>query len=142
MKTKIAILTLMILMAVPAFAQDVSPAYYSNSNALNLERQIRLKDHNKEEIISIDIDKKVKVFMLSVQTKVGAGKLTIEIYDPNQNKEGMFSVGTQLKSSIEEMAKGQINKEFFEPQEGIWTIKIIPEKAYGDILISSQTRYN
>ena len=143
MKTKIAVLILTLFMTAPTFAQD-KPKDPSNqdSGILSLERQIILKDHSKEETISINIDKEVKAFMLSVQTQVMEGKLTVEIYDPNQNKEGAFSVGTQLNSSIEELAKGQINIELFDPQKGTWIIRIKPEKAYGDINISSLTSYN
>lgn len=142
MESRVRLLFILLFISVSALAQDKSGEVRPpNNDVLNLERQIRFKDHSNNETISIEIDNDVNVFFLNVKTKVDGGKLTIEIYDPNQNKEGTFTIGTQLNLSVEELAKGEINKEFYEPQSGTWTIKIIPEKAYGDVIIYSQTSY-
>lgn len=72
-----------------------------------------------------------------IDTSVTSGKLTIEIYDSNEKKQGTFSVGTQLNIENSERAQGNINKSLIDPQAGNWKVKIIPINAKGMIQINT-----
>jgi hypothetical protein len=65
------------------------------------------------------------------------GKLTIEVYDPNEVKQGNFTIGKQLDSGKKEMVTGNIVKNLTEPQSGKWKVKIIPSNATGTIVIKT-----
>ena len=91
------------------------------------------KETNKTEINQSTSFK----FELMIETSVSSGKLTIEIYDSNEKKQGTFSVGTQLNIQNFEYAHGKINKSLIEPKAGNWKIKIIPINAIGSIQIKT-----
>jgi hypothetical protein len=142
MKNKITIIAIILFSSLSGFGQDRSGEVYIQGNDVqSIERFIKLKEHTKEETIKVEISENTYSFELNVQTTIYSGKLTVEIYNPNQEKEGTFSVGTQLNMPDSEMAKGQINKKFIEPQPGEWTIKMIPAKASGEVMILSQTSH-
>lgn len=102
---------------------------------VDLQRTIRLEKNSKSEEIIIEIKQETKRFELFIQSTVNNGKLTIEVYDPNDTRQGNFTVGTQLNSEKKEVANGNIRKSLVEPQAGKWKVKIFPVEASGNINI-------
>lgn len=70
-----------------------------------------------------------------INSSVSNGKLSIEIYNPNNEKQGNYTVGTQINS---EMVKGRIQKSFHLIDPGDWKIKIIPSEATGEIFVETE----
>jgi len=129
---------LVFLISLTTFAQKQNNKTELNqSTNFNFQRTIQLDEHKKNEEIIIKIEKHTEKFELMIDTSVTSGKLTIEIYDSNEKKQGTFSVGTQLNIENSERAQGNINKSLIEPQAGNWKIKIIPINAKGMIQINT-----
>ncbi len=132
---------LVFLISLTIFAQkqnnETNKTEISQSTNFNFQRTIQLDEHKKNEEIIIKIEKQTKKFELMIDTSVTSGKLTIEIYDSNEKKQGTFSVGTQLNIKNSERAQGNINKSLIDPQAGNWKVKIIPIRAKGMIQINT-----
>lgn len=132
---------LVFLISLTTFAQkqnnETNKNEINQSTNFNFQRTIQLDEHKKNEEIIIKIEKQTKKFELMIDTSVTSGKLTIEIYDSNEKKQGTFSVGTQLNIENSERAQGNINKSLIDPQAGNWKVKIIPFNAKGMIQIST-----
>jgi hypothetical protein len=132
---------LVFLISLTTFAQkqnnETNKTEINQSTNFNFQRTIQLDEHKKNEEIIIKIEKQTKKFELMIDTSVTSGKLTIEIYDSNEKKQGTFSVGTQLNIENSERAQGNINKSLIDPQAGNWKVKIIPINAKGMIQINT-----
>lgn len=132
---------LVFLISLTTFAQkqnnETNKTEINQSTNFNFQRTIKLDEHKKNEEIIIKIEKQTKKFELMIDTSVTSGKLTIEIYDSNEKKQGTFSVGTQLNIENSERAQGNINKSLIDPQAGNWKVKIIPINAKGMIQINT-----
>lgn len=128
---------------------------FAQSTDMTLERTISLPGDSKTEEIIVNVDEKLVHLVLTIKSTVSLGELSIEIYDPNGEKHGNFTVGNQLSSantiSIKkqegvvsgknEIVNGTINKIIRQPMIGNWIIKIIPNKAKGRINIQSNYLY-
>ena len=119
---------------------------FAQSTNMKLERTINLSGDSKTEEITVNVDEKLIHLMISIKSTVSLGELSIEIYDPNGEKHGNFTVGNQLNSASSvpgkrEIVNGTINKIVRQPMMGNWTIKIIPTKARGEINIQTDYLY-
>jgi hypothetical protein len=127
-----------VLLSITTFAQTQNNQAVSNqSTEFKFQRNIQLEDCKENEEITISIAENTKKFKLMIDTSVSEGKATVEIYDSNAKKQGVFSVGTQLNVQNSELARGTINKALLEPQVGTWKVKIISTKAKGIITINT-----
>ncbi|MCP4761503.1 MAG: hypothetical protein GY870_06960 [archaeon] len=104
---------------------------------VDLVRTIRLEKDSKTEEVFIEIKEKTKGFQLMINSSVSNGQLTIELYDPNEIKQGNFTIGTQLESEKKEQVNGNIRKSIIEPQFGKWKVKIIPKDVTGNVKINT-----
>ncbi len=140
MKT-LAIIFFTFLLSAPliGIGQTTKSTLAQESNSFNLERSILLSPDSNAEEITINIKPGTQRFDLLVTGTISSGKVTVEIYDHQNNKQGDFLVETQANSAQKEMATGNFRKSRFEPEYGTWTIKIIPAKATGTIKIKSKT---
>jgi len=138
MKNRTILLVLTLLLSITTFAQTQNnQTERKQATEFKFRRDIQLEDCKENEEIIISIAKNIKEFKLMIETSVSEGKVTVEIYDSNENKQGIFSVGTQLDIQNSEIATGTINKALLEPQEGNWKVKIISTKAKGIITINT-----
>jgi len=141
MKTKTACFIICVFFfSLTAYGQgqDIKKPYTATSETkMDLSRNIRLVNDSKPEEISINIQQKTKWLNLSINSTVSSGKLTIELYDPNNVKQGNFTVETQLNSIAKETVSGNFQKSLLNPQVGNWKVKIIPTEASGMIKIQS-----
>lgn len=107
--------------------------YQSN---FTLERFIKLKEHNTVENIYIDLEPNTDSFFYNIETTIFRGQLTIEIFDPNNQSQGKFSIETQVNSANSERAIGVLTDLFQNTETGKWLIKITPVNASGEISIN------
>lgn len=129
-----------LIFSVTVFGQNHEKNVSSSKESetkVDLQRTIRLEKDSKPEEIIINIKQKTQRFELMINSSVSYGKLTIEVYDPNDTKQGNFTVGTQFNSEKIEMVNGNIRKSLNEPQTGNWKVKIIPSDATGQIRIQT-----
>jgi hypothetical protein len=143
MKTRTAylvIIALIVSLTVLGQSQEIKvPSSKSSETTVDLQRTILLVKDSKPEDVIIDIKQKTQRFEIFITSSVTSGKITIEFYDPNDIKQGNFTVGTQLNSEKKEMVNGNIRKSLNEPQAGSWKVKIIPSEATGNISIRTST---
>ncbi|MEL6810002.1 MAG: hypothetical protein AAFP76_01560 [Bacteroidota bacterium] len=139
-KLNAAVILLLLLSPVVLAQQH---GQHSNCSDYHTARTIELDDSSNNESIKMEVDKDTKNLMISVNSLISSGSLTMEILDPKGDKQGNFSVESQLSSSTSSGGKnkeevcGQLNKSFSEPMAGSWTIKLKPRKVTGKIQVSS-----
>ena len=101
---------------------------------------------------------------LKIQSKIREGELTIEIYDPKNEKRGNYSIGSQVKTTKsnsnktdmdkelellgtlmgvrKESVQGTITRTIKDPVKGNWVVKIIPKNVKGLVTIVSDQLSN
>lgn len=138
MKTAYLIVCALILsLTVFGQSQETKDSSKKSETKLNLQRTIKLEKDSKNEDVILSINQKTKRFELMINSSVSYGKLTLELYDPNNTKQGNFTVGTELNSEKKEIVNGNIRKSLVDPLPGDWKIKIIPKDATGMIRIQT-----
>ncbi len=107
----------------------------------SLSRSIKLDKSSKKEEIKIEVADNVKSLNIGLNSTISEGSLTVEIFDPKGDKQGNFSVESQLSSSSSnsgknsEMVCGQLNKTISDPIQGDWVVKLKPKKVTGKVQI-------
>lgn len=144
-----------LILVIALFASQLLS---SQNTRFDLNRTIILGNSEKFESNSeirnviLKVDKKTAAFSLNIACKVQLGILTVEIYDPNGEKQGEFSIESHRKSKMSingskvsifrnpksENVEGNISKQINEPVKGNWIVKLIPKGAIADINIQSQ----
>lgn len=118
---------------------------FGQETAMNLSRSILLKGDSMEEEIKIKIDQPVNYLYLKIDCRVTSGKVKLELYAPNGEKKGNFTIEEQLNTSEEntkeESVQGKITKEIKNPMQGDWIVKIVPIKTKGKVSIQSDILY-
>ena len=136
-------------MTATFFILTLLPFFTCGQNtAMDVSRSIMLSGDSETEEIIILVDQETILLKLNIQSAINKGKLSIEIVDPTGEKQGKFSIGSQIKTTKnnkenqkEEHVKGNINKIINEPIQGKWIIKLIPDKAEGAVNIQSTQSY-
>lgn len=127
----------------------------------NLERQIILNGESENLEILLSVSEQDNILNLRIQSNIQEGELTVEIYDPKNEKQGNYSIGSQLKSTQSNSNKNQMEKELEvlgirkesvqgtitrsikNPVKGNWVVKIIPKNAIGRVsIVSDQLSVN
>jgi hypothetical protein len=116
------------------------------------QKLIRLINESKVQEIILQVKDSVNSLMIVVNSNIQAGDVTIEIYDPNGEKHGYFSIGCESNTTITikninstgksvystnpSRASGNISRNINNPVKGEWKVKIIPQNATGDVNIA------
>ncbi len=106
-------------------------------NSTSSVRTIELDKSSNKKDIKIDVTDNAKAMSVAVNSTINSGLLTIEIYDPNGDKKGHFSI--EAAGDKTELVSGQMQKHFETPMKGDWVVKLIPKKVSGDISICTST---
>lgn len=72
---------------------------------------------------------------IEIESHINEGELTIELYDPQGEKQGNFTIGSAAFSS-KESVRGSLSKKVANPNKGEWIVKFIPKNASGAIEIA------
>ncbi|GAB5399849.1 MAG: hypothetical protein Aureis2KO_14340 [Aureisphaera sp.] len=111
-------------------------------------KSIDLEDSSKNESVKISVSEDLMCLNIGVSSNISSGTLTMEIYNPNGDKQGNYTVASEFNSSSSNGGKstetvcGQINKTFKEPMKGDWVVKLKPKKVTGKIQIHSHQASN
>lgn len=122
----IVTVSLLLFMAPLAFGQ-----HCGNTTT----RTIELEDSSDNEAIKLEVEGNTECLQIGVNSTIKSGSLTMEIYDPKGDKQGNFSVESQISSNTssggkkKELVCGQLNKTIKEPMAGTWTIRLKPKKS-------------
>ncbi len=119
-----------------------------NCSSYQTSKSINLDNSSKNESVIIAVTEEVMCLNIGISSNISSGALTMEIYNPNGDKQGNFSVESELNSSSSNGGKssetvcGQLNKTFKEPMKGDWVVKLKPKKVTGKIQIHSHQASN
>lgn len=144
------------LAAILLLVVITSYSWGQDNTDFSLNRNLILKSESQEQKITVAISEIYSSLKLSINAMIQEGELTIEIYDPNGEKQGNFSIGCQLgtpkinkneiqservsDSGTKEMVQGRITRTIAKPLKGNWIVKIIPKSASGQVQISSDQK--
>lgn len=139
-----------------------------DATTFNLERQIILNGESENIEILLSVSGQDNALNLKIQSKIQEGELTIEIYDPKNEKKGNYSIGSQVKTTQSNIKKNDMDNEFErelellgtimgvrkesvqgtitrtikDPLKGNWVVKIIPKNVKGRVTIVSDQLSN
>lgn len=120
-----------------AFAQQHAKRSPDDLTRVNFERTIQLENDSKAEDVILEIEAGTELFDLMIECSLVAGKLVIEVFDPDGVKQGNFSAATQLDSEKQERVQGRFMKTLNDPMPGNWKVKIVPTSARGSIKMAT-----
>ena len=128
----LSIFTVLFFLSMPLIAQECS--------GISLNRNIQLNKSSDIEEIKIDVAKNTNHMNIGVNSTIRSGSLTVELFDPKGNKQGNFSVESQISSNDQkkECVSGQMQKTIKNPMSGHWIVKLKPKKAQGEVSICSR----
>jgi len=117
----------------------------------NVKRQIELNGEKDIQEIFLPVSENNSLLSLKITSVIHEGDLTIEVYDPEGERQGNFSIGCQYNSktsrgaggskSSPETVNGQILRTFNNPISGDWIVRIIPNNPVGSLQIESSQKY-
>lgn len=123
----------------------------SGQNKLKYDVQKLIKLNNESELqeIVLPVKDSVNAITIAVYSHIQNGDITIELYEPNGEKHGYFSIGCQAAPSDNRIknpgksvyytnpdkATGNLSRTIKNPGKGDWKIKIIPKDATGTVNI-------
>ncbi len=119
-----------------------------DKTTFNLQREISLNEDSEKKEILLPVSGPIVRFTISIGSRITEGELTIEVYDPNGEKQGNYSVDNQISSRLyksdknakmmsKEIVTGKIDKSIEYPISGNWKVLIIPNNASGQLVIES-----
>jgi len=132
-----AVIILLLLLGPIAMAQQ-------DCTDFSITRTIHLNESSNTKEIKLEVNDDVKCLQIGLISTIESGALTIEIYDPNGDKQGNFSMESDLSSNSSSAGKnkdlvcGQLNKTIKDPMKGNWIVKLKPKKVTGEIMINSR----
>jgi len=128
MKKIIPISTLLFLLfAISALGQ-------ANQKRLNIETAVSFNDQSETTDLKFPVSQMTTLNM-SIGTRTNQGELTIELYDPQGEKQGNFTIGSPTFSSKEPVT-GALEKEITNPKKGEWIVRFIPKNASGSVEVN------
>lgn len=123
--------------SLTAIGQNPSLLTRSFDTEFDSMREIQLTNSSQDEEIYVDITEDTQKLDFLIRSTVSNGKLTIEVYDSNDIKQGNFTIETLTSSDKAELANGRYKKSLYEPQSGKWKVRIIPTDATGTVILQS-----
>ena len=122
-------ISMMLLVAASGWSQQCS--------SMTTSRNIEFDGDSKKEEMKVSVTEDNDKLCFGISSMLNSGDLTVEIFDPNGDKQGYFSIEGQSASKAKkgDMVCGQMNKEIKDPMKGDWVVKMLPKKASGKITI-------
>ncbi len=118
---------------------------YAQESSFNLDRQIYMHEPDSQtRNISLNVKKDITFMTLQIASKINFGTLTIIIFNSKDEIVDEFSIENKTTSlddfktnNIQEVVTGQITKSIKDPIPGKWKIKMVTEKAVGQVQYTS-----
>jgi hypothetical protein len=130
MKKVILIITIILIPAL-IWAQKKE-----SKGSTSLSFESTFDNDSKPDDITFNIEPGTESLNLRVMSLVKSGMIVVEIYDPANNKQGGFSVGSK-PSGENKKSSGTFQKLLKEPLSGTWTVKIAPTAAKGTVQVET-----
>jgi hypothetical protein len=118
----------------------------TDKTEFKLKKTIDLVAESGKVEIKIPVSEKKNGLSIKISSEIFKGELTIEIYDPTDEKMGNYTVGSQNSIKVvgktynptqSEPVAGEITKVIEFPKIGTWTVNVIPKNAVGKISLES-----
>ncbi len=118
---------------------------YAQESSFNLDRQVYMhKPDSQTRNISLNVKKDITFMTLQIASKINFGTLTIIIFNSKDEIVDEFSIENKTTrlddfktNNIQEVVTGQITKSIKDPIPGKWKIKMVTEKAVGQVQYTS-----
>jgi len=117
-----------------------SLSYGQDEVKIRRTQKLHFDDESKKAEIKVEVTKEYNYVVFDIQSQLYKGEIKVEIFDPNGDKQGSFTVkaddgtvsgdNTRAESSV----RGQMAKVFGKPLNGEWKIKADPASAIGDLV--------
>ena len=160
MKSKLALLSSLVISSIASFGQITSN--YSDSSNIkhkNVLFEINLEENSKQKEAFVNVGKKTKSLFIEIKGSLKKGRFKIQMYDPKGNKwkqdlivdsryvDEVFEFTTDKKyipvpDSILNSKQptlvyvGRFGVAINRPKSGQWKVKVVPEKAIGNVQVS------
>lgn len=105
----------------------------TNQKRLSIQTDVAFNSQSENTEIKFPILQLGNLNM-NIESHINEGELTIELYDPQGEKQGNFTIGSPTFSSRESV-RGSLSKRIVNPIKGEWVVKFIPKNASGTIEI-------
>jgi hypothetical protein len=111
-------------------------------------KTLHFKNESKQAEVNIQVSEEYNFLLIEIQGTFQEGETLIELFDPNGNKKGFFTIKTETNitkgknTSVMEMVSGKLAKHYRDPLKGDWLIRISPKMAVGYININTSLIYN
>lgn len=151
MKIKLVLLSSLLFIALSAFSQTSKVSCFSGSASTFQQEdkliEIKLDENITIEDTSIVIKEGTKSIQFKFKITLNTGTLKIEIYSPDGKKEekdmiidSQYSCGDSKSKAKKGSTEKKIIANFIQvktnPQAGKWKVRIVPNKAEGNITIN------
>lgn len=126
LKRIIYIATVLLLFAISTFGQ-------ANQKRFSIETGVSFNGQSEATDLKFPVLQIANLNMI-IESHINQGELTIELYDPQGEKQGNFTIGSPAFSS-KESVRGSLSKRITNPVKGDWIVKYLPKNASGGIEI-------
>jgi hypothetical protein len=117
---------LFLLLAISTFGQ-------ANQKRLSIQTDVSFNGQSEATDLKFPV-LQIANLNMNIESHIIQGELTIELYDPQGEKQGNFTIGSPTFSS-KESVRGSLSKRITNPAKGDWIVKFIPKNASGAIEI-------
>jgi hypothetical protein len=135
MKKSVKILSSLLIVFL-AFA---SVCYGQDEVKIRRTQKLHFENESTKAEIKVEVTDVYNYVVFDIQCQLYQGEVLVEVFDPNGDKQGFFTVksddgtvsgeNTKAESSV----RGQMAKVFGKPLPGEWKIKANPTSAMGDL---------
>jgi hypothetical protein len=139
MKTRAFLISTVII----CFLSQASLTYGQDSIRTTIKiRQITLKGESGEQEVSLPLRDSLSYINFEIKAVIISGELTVELFDPNGEKYGNFSLAGSANSNNKDAdmirgktyfaeASGSLVRYVKLPERGMWKAKVITKNAVG-----------
>jgi hypothetical protein len=116
--------------------EEIAKEYGDDFEREHNNEIIELKGETKTRNILVNVEKNIPVLFIVINGKINSGTTVIELYDPNNKQLGSFKLQNKNDKNNKSV-NNKINKTFKNPIPGGWKVKVLSEKATGNIVVST-----
>jgi hypothetical protein len=159
MKSKIVLLSSLVIFTIASFGQNTSNhSASSNTKHEIVLFEINLEENSKFEEAFVNVEKNTKSLFIDINGTLSKGRFKIQMYDPKGNKwKKDIVVDSRYESEVFELTNkkyiplpdsirasiqptivlvGRLGIAINRPKSGQWKVKVVPEKAIGKVQVS------
>jgi hypothetical protein len=112
----------------------ISSSGQANQKRLNIETYASFNGQSEATDLKFPVSQTTSL-NISIGSRTNQGELTIELYDPQGEKHGYFTIGSPAFSSKESVT-GAFEKKILNPKKGDWIVRFIPKNASGSVEVN------